>query len=258
MNNKFRRILSIISAVYCISALLFAIFTAVRISPAFGFLGVINFAKKISLLKHSAVISVTSAICSILLSSDENESNNAVKMRFCTLVWICISSGSTILGYALTFAVGISEASYAASALISFFSSAALAGVLSDMVASKRKLVGMIYSLLGVVFAVPLCIICVTLSSNHPFLSLYIIYLPLPISLIFSFAAEMGYKNGVLTQKGRIAAYLCSSVIPFCNAVIFRLPFVALIFKISFLAFTVLYILFLILDFYKLSKRKDN
>lgn len=258
MNNKFRRILSIVSALYCIISILFALFSAVRISPAFGFLGALNSAEKISLLKISAVISVTSAICSILLSSDENGQNSAVKMRFSTLVWICIASACPILGYALTFAVGISEASYVASALIAFSSSGALAGVLSDMVTSKRKLVGTIFSLLGVVFAVPLCIRCVMLSSNHPLLSIYIIYLPLPISLIFSFAAEMGYKNGVLTQKGRIAAYLCSSVIPFCSAAMFRLPFVAVIFKFSFLAFTVLYILFLILDLYKLSKRKDN
>ena len=250
--------MSIISAVYCISALLFAVFTAVRISPAFGFLRVLNSVEKISLLKHSAVISVTSAICSILLSSDENGQNSAVKMRFSSLVWICIASACPILGYVLTFAVGISEASYVASALIAFSSSGALAGVLADIVISKRKLVGTIFSLLGVVFAVPLCIRCVMLPSNHPLLSIYIIYLPLPISLIFSFAAEMGFKNGVLTQKGRIAAYLCSSVIPFCSAAMFRLPFVAVIFKFSFLAFTVLYILFLILDLYKLSKRKDN
>ena len=239
-------------------ALLYELFTAMRISPAFGFLGVLKSAEKIELIKQAAVISITSAISAVILSSDENGENSAIKLRFSTLVWICIASGCPALGYVLTFAVGITEASYTASALMSFFSCAALAAAVSDVAASKRKnkALGAAGSIIAEIFAVPVCILCAVLPSDY--LSFAILYLPLPMALLFAFAAEMGYKNGILTQKTRIAAHLCASVAPICNAVIFRLSVVSDLFKFSFIICTALYTLLLIIDFRKSFGRKDN
>lgn len=223
MHKNIRRILFVVSICFSILTLLFSLYAAVRIHPAFAFWGALDRARKLRLLKTSALLTVAAAVCLILLTADELPGDKkGIKLRFSTLAAMSAAAAAPLVSLILFYAQSGSPGSYQSAALGFYLYPLAIIRIITDLasVKGKRPLIGIAFPAVMTALTAPAALLCGYWAFyGLTALVFAIMYLALPVSIMLLSAASAGYENGRLSKRTFILFCAEAAVMPLCNII---------------------------------------
>lgn len=220
--NTYRVLLFWISAFVYIISLVLVLGAAVRIFPAFGFIGVLSADEKLGLMKERSVYIITGTVCVLLTAPDKK-----IFSRL-TLVLSVLSALLLPLGLVLFYIQSMYISSYQISAFCFYMLPFAVTSAVCDLIpAGKRKKTGIYTGAL--LFCGAVIILFASLTSMY-FMTGSVLMLPLillamlPVSVITNlivllnrFITLFSIRTIVMLYINAVSLPVCVIFIP-CNA----------------------------------------
>lgn len=246
--KTYRLILFWISAAVFIISLAYVLTAAVRIFPAFGFIGVLSADEKLGLMKKTSVYILAGTAC-ILLTAPEKRTFSCR-----TLILSVVSAGLMPSGILLFDIQPAYISSYQISAVCFYIIPFTMISAISDLVPSVKKIKSDVYIyvllFLGLLIFLFVSLTGMYLITGSVLLMPLILFIMLPVSVIFNLIVFLNRFTMLFSLKTMTLFYLDAAVLPACGIFI---PYNAEIAisagGIIFIAGTVLSLIYTILDF---------
>jgi hypothetical protein len=216
--TAYRRLLYWLSFIICAVSLTAAFISAVRIYPAFGFLGVLSAEDKIGLMKKTAVYTVAGAVCLLLTESEQK------KLSRRTVILTVVCALLPPFGIALFSFQQAYLSSYQIAALCFYIIPLTFTSALSDFIGND---IGRKYGSRRAVmafFGALLLLICslaaMYLISGSVMLLPVILYAMLPFIIFTDIIVLLNRPVPFISRRTVIILFVNAAVMPVCNIVL--------------------------------------